>query len=154
MEYRNCAAGVAQSTPPPHPMNSTSRTGRAYNENSLNAALAFQLYTSASYRYDSPRSETSSELNDDFDVTPLRPYRPFRTSMYSPNSTSPLSDILDEAINISNEILLQSRDDAPRVLSSSLPHRQQEPQGAVSNQQQQRRLRKVQQHRRPNLPQQ
>ena len=153
MEYRNCAAGVAQSTPPSQPMNSTSLIERSYNGNSLNAALAFQLYTSASYRYDLPRSETNNELSDDFDVTPLRQYRPFRTSMQSPNSTRELSDILDEAINISNEILLQNCDDAPRVLSSPLPHRQQEPQGAVSNQQQKRGSRKVQ-HRRPNLPQQ
>lgn len=151
MESPNCA--VALQSTSSHPLPPIARTGREYNENSLNAALAFQLHTSAQSRYITPENESNSVLRHGYASIPtLRPTsRPFSTSLPNPNRSRPLTDILDEAINISNEVLFNESYDDQRVVSS-LIQQQTQPQDAV-NQAQQRRTRKVQ-HRRRNQPQQ
>ena len=118
MESPNCAVDVQTSSS--QNQSSTAMTGRGNNENSLNAALAFQLYTAASSRYSTPRNENISLLRDGYATTPvLRPHiRPFSASLPNPNRSRSLSDILDEAIEISNEILLHDRNDDPREVSS------------------------------------
>jgi hypothetical protein len=146
MESPNCA--VALQSASSHPLPPTARTGQEYNENSLNAALLFQLHTSAQSRYITPENESNSVLRDGYASIPtLRPTsRPFSLSLPNPNRSRPLSEILDEAINISNEFLFNDSNDDQRVVPS-LFQRQTQPQDVV-NQAQQRRTRKVQHHRR------
>ena len=141
MESPNCAVAV-QSTLS-QPLSSIAWTGREYNENSLNAALAHRLYTSTPSRDDSLRSV----LRDGMAVAPApRPnIRTLSETLPYPNRSRPLSDILDEAINISNEILLQDSYGDSRVVSPLLLQRQQHPQDIAH---QQRRTRKEEQCRR------
>jgi hypothetical protein len=149
MEFPNCTVAIQSSSP--HPLSSTARNGRECNENSLNAALAFQLYASASARYNALQDERSDVLRDGYAVTPtLQSHsRPYVSSLPYPQHSRPLSDILDEAINISNEILLQDRNGDPRVTSTLLLQRQSQD---IGNQTQQRRTRKMRPRRHSNQP--
>lgn len=142
MEPPNCAVAVRSTVS--HPVSSASRS-REYNENSLNAALSFQLYASASSRYNSLQTENGSVLRDGYLAAPVFPShnRPFITTLPSPNHPRDISDILDEAINLSNDLLLEDINNDPRVVSSFLLHQQQQSHNIV-NRSGQRRKRKVQ----------
>ena len=107
MESPNCAVAVQSASFRPLPVSSTTQTGREYNENSLNAALACHLYTN-----NTPRNVSSNVLRNDYGR------RPFSMSLPPTIRSRPLSDILDEAIKISDVILLHDSINYPREVSS------------------------------------
>lgn len=146
MEFTSCSAS-ARVTSPSQPLAPNARTGRLYNENSLNAALTFQLYTSATSRFYFPREGSNTVSRDEFAAMPLRPHSLTFTSSSESSADRPrqLAAILDEAINISNEFLLLSSNDDPRVSPSLLA----QPRGMVTPEDQQpRQIRKNERRRR------
>ncbi len=150
MEFPSCAASV-RATSPSQPQTSNTRTGRVHNENSLNAALTFQLYTtSATSRYPFPRDGSNAVSRDEFAAMPFRPHsRTFTSSSESnANRSRQLAAILDEAINLSNEFLLHDSNDDPRVSSSLLA----QPRGTVTQEEQQQRQTRKDERRRRNQP--